>query len=576
MITGLTQDVVGQSPLLRSNSSTSIKSRVFGLKSANRSTSDLTELERDYLDNETMGMIDHTERDVLEAMEDALQSPLMTESTTHANLSDVRGSVLPDGEGTGYASSDGDDDTKSLHGMTPITRLDAPSLVDSSISDLRTADPGDLNLVEQIDALDCEIRKRQHSLTYIDKFLTNKRDIDETDRKIVIKSRTQTTRELETLLTQKRQYEADDHALYGRSSISIDDTMTHQDQDGNDFVVYVIEVRRVGLDGTQTGWIITRRYSEFNQLHAQLKHHFPNVALLDFPKKQLNRLKSVVDVRRPILEAFLQSLLKDERICKSLELRTFLSQNNLTVKKRPHKSVLENLIGLTDPREAFSRLFAMLETPDDVAAATAAAASGRHSDNPHLREVHPPPPPPESHAEEEISSFAKPIVDLVLEAFDLRERSKWIKKRAVVLVLQQILGGTIESRVRDHLSALFEEKARVAMLSSLKQRFSEDAADSGARGRAAGAGARASRDDARGRGPGGTSSTGRTGVVVKTRAERQRLMDLAKETLRAYNPSYVPETAARKVFRALQIKTLNMHLLGKVTDSVFDAIFHPP
>ncbi|CCG81551.1 putative Intermediate filament protein [Taphrina deformans PYCC 5710] len=535
MMSALGMEAPSSQPLVRSSSTASIiRHNKLGMsKFRNMSSTDLVDLGSEYLGHETMGMIDTNDKDVLAAMEDALHSSLMASASEELSKTSSRSASVHDTDDDGSDSSISGNEMFTMNGQA-IRRLDVPSNLDSSITELKTAEPGNLNILEEIETLDHEIQKRQHSLTYIDKFLKNKHDIDDLDRKIVNKSRVQTTRELDSLLSQKRQYEADDHSLYGRSTVVIDSSMTHQDADGNDFVVYVVEVRRVGADGTPSGWIITRRYSEFNQLQAQLKIQFPHVANLDFPKKQLNRLKSVADARRPILESFLQNLLKDEQVCKSLELRNFLSQNNLTVKKRHHKTVLENLIGLTDPREAFSRLFTMLEGPDET---------GR-PENPDLRQVHPAPPPTDH--DEDLSSFAKPIVDLVLEAFDLRERSKWIKKKAVVLVLQQILGGTIESRVRDGVTALVEEKSLVALLGTLYARL---AAVSG---------------------QDGESVVPRAG---KTRAERQRLLELAKETMRAYHPPYVPESAAKKVFRALQIRTLNMHLLGRLIDGIVEAVF---
>lgn len=311
----------------------------------------------------------------------------------------------------------------------------------------------------------------------------------------------------------------------------------------------MIEVDRTSTDGSKTGWIIARRYSEFSELLSQLKVKFPYVGNLDFPKKQLNRLKPVAEVRRPVLESFLRGLLRDERICNSIELRTFLSQNMEAVKKRHHKTVMENIFGLTDPREAFAKLFTMLDGPEEIG----------KQENPDLRQVH---PAPTESMDEEVSSFAKPIVDLIVEAFDLRERSKWIKKRAVVLILQQILGGTIETRVRDQVATLTSESAICAMLQTLQAQLDKD-------GQAAAAAAGGPQP------PIASSSSPATSMPAATaaKANRQRLQELAEQTLRAYNPAYVPDSAVRKLFRALQIETLNRHLLGKLMDVLVDTLF---
>lgn len=518
MITGV-EDRSDRSFLIRSASTMTMPARSSRLESDARASLDLPEVDlaREYLASETISMLDATEKDVLEALGDALQQ---SENNEHsrATYKDEATPLSPVPTSSPRMPGLG-----QVFKQDPaIVRLDAPSHLETPILDLRTAEPGDLGVIEQIDLLEKEITKRKASLRFIESFL--KREIDDTDRRTAEKSRKETTRELDALLTQKQQFVMDDHSLFGRSSVRIDHTTTQKDPDGTDFTTYVIEVRRTGPDGIEAGWIITRRYSQFNELQAQLKQHFPYVSSFDFPKKQLNRLKSVADARRPILESFLRKLLQDEQICKSRQLRAFLSQSNDNVKKRQHKGFVEGFLGLTDPREAFGRLVSLLEGPEE---------SFVKSDNPDLRDVH---PPPHDQHDDELSSFAKPIVDLILEAFDLRERSKWIRKRAVVLVLQQLLGGTIESRVRDHVAGIMEPKSFSQTLRSLKHSL-------------------LLHDTAEGLGR------------VKTKAEKERLMDLAWETLRAYNPSYVPETAAKKVFRTLQIRSLNMHLLGKLMDS---------
>lgn len=40
--------------------------------------------------------------------------------------------------------------------------------------------------------------------------------------------------------------------------------------------------------------------------------------------------------------------------------------------------------------------------------------------------------------------FVKPICDIFLETFELNKGSSWLRGRAVVVVLHQLLGGTVE------------------------------------------------------------------------------------------------------------------------------------
>jgi sorting nexin-25 len=42
------------------------------------------------------------------------------------------------------------------------------------------------------------------------------------------------------------------------------------------------------------------------------------------------------------------------------------------------------------------------------------------------------------------SSFSAPICDLVLAIFELNKKNNWLRRQAIVIILQQVLGGTIE------------------------------------------------------------------------------------------------------------------------------------
>ena len=42
------------------------------------------------------------------------------------------------------------------------------------------------------------------------------------------------------------------------------------------------------------------------------------------------------------------------------------------------------------------------------------------------------------------STFSAPICDLILAVFELEKKNNWLRKQAIVIILQQVLGGTIE------------------------------------------------------------------------------------------------------------------------------------
>lgn len=45
------------------------------------------------------------------------------------------------------------------------------------------------------------------------------------------------------------------------------------------------------------------------------------------------------------------------------------------------------------------------------------------------------------------SIFSAPICDLILAVFELNKKNNWLRRQAIVIILQQVLGGTIERLV---------------------------------------------------------------------------------------------------------------------------------
>lgn len=46
--------------------------------------------------------------------------------------------------------------------------------------------------------------------------------------------------------------------------------------------------------------------------------------------------------------------------------------------------------------------------------------------------------------ESSTSTFSAPLCDLVLAVFELNKENNWLRRQAIVIILQQVLGGTIE------------------------------------------------------------------------------------------------------------------------------------
>jgi sorting nexin-25 len=58
----------------------------------------------------------------------------------------------------------------------------------------------------------------------------------------------------------------------------------------------------------------------------------------------------------------------------------------------------------------------------------------------------------------ELEPFVKPLCDLFLEIFELNRENNWLRGRAVVIVLQQLLGGTVERKVRENARAVLSDE----------------------------------------------------------------------------------------------------------------------
>lgn len=68
----------------------------------------------------------------------------------------------------------------------------------------------------------------------------------------------------------------------------------------------------------------------------------------------------------------------------------------------------------------------------------------------------------------ELPPFVKPITDIFLETFELNRENNWLRGRAVVVVLHQLLGGTIERKVRESFDNLLSENNIVKYIDTLK------------------------------------------------------------------------------------------------------------
>lgn len=71
--------------------------------------------------------------------------------------------------------------------------------------------------------------------------------------------------------------------------------------------------------------------------------------------------------------------------------------------------------------------------------------------------------------DKEAEPFVKPICDLFLEIFELNRKNNWLRGRAVVVVLHQLLGGTIERKVKEYVAGALEENVVLRYIEGVKE-----------------------------------------------------------------------------------------------------------
>jgi sorting nexin-25 len=83
--------------------------------------------------------------------------------------------------------------------------------------------------------------------------------------------------------------------------------------------------------------------------------------------------------------------------------------------------------------------------------------------------------------ESSTSTFSAPICDLILAIFELQKENSWLRRQAIVIILQQVLGGTIERhahftlrshrvltfcirKIRETMKSFFEESRLMSLV----------------------------------------------------------------------------------------------------------------
>ncbi|KAI1811207.1 PXA domain-containing protein [Poronia punctata] len=436
--------------------------------------------------------------------------------------------------------------------------------------EVHEAAPGDLGLAEAITVLTNDIDRLVAQDAVLDS-LTKKAELtnNTAELRILRKSKASLQRELRRKELQRQQYviQESDNSLYGRASIKIKSIQVGREADGKEFAVYVVEVQRnAGEKMPAATWAVTRRYSEFHELHQKLRHRYPSVRNLDFPRRRMvMKLQSeFLRKRREALEKYLQELLRLPDVCRSRDLRAFLSQSVIhqgedLMSREDKKDMITRLYdSVTDGMEDILGNIPVLDQLSLAGQNLIAAATSQISTMP-LNVSEDATTAAEAEAElnafenKELEPFIKPICDIFLEIFGLNRGNNWLRGRAVVVVLHQMLGGTIERKVRDNMKTLVQEDAILKYIDLV-------------------------RDNMWPRGQLNRNRVPRTSSEkAKTRREASLMLatlvpDLAGNVVGRVNA----QAASRRIFATLNNKRLNSHLVFTIMDELVDVLFSEP
>ncbi|KAL3420768.1 hypothetical protein PVAG01_07213 [Phlyctema vagabunda] len=431
--------------------------------------------------------------------------------------------------------------------------------------EVHEAAPGDLGLAEAITALTTDIDRLGAQDSVVDSLLRKAELTNNTaELRILRKSKASLQREIRRKELQRQQYvvQESDNSLYGRSTIKIKSIMVGKEDDGREYAVYVVEVqRKAGEQMPAATWTVTRRYSEFHELQQRLRIKYPSVRNLEFPRRRMvmKLQNDFLHKRRLALEKYLRELLVLPDVCRSRELRAFLSQSTIAVgvdiDQVDKKDIMTRFYNsVTDGMEDILGNIPVLDQLSVAGQNLLSAATSQLTIPPSIGED--PLTAAEAEAElnafedRELEPFVKPICDIFLEVFELNRGNNWLRGRAVVVVLHQLLGGTIERKVRENVKSSVHEEAIVRYIELLKNSMW----------------------------PGGQlkkDSKPRTpGEKSKTRTEASLMLatlvpDLAASVVGRVNA----QAASRRIFATFNNPRLNAHLAFTLLDEFVEVLF---
>lgn len=462
-------------------------------------------------------------------------------------------------------------------------------------NDFKVVAPSVLNLSNEIERLDVEIDRLQEQRLILKALLQKAEVVNNLpELRILKKSLISLEKELKFKSMQKEQYivQEGENSLYQRAKVTIASYITAKDKNGKNFIMYVIKVTtlsRTDPNKITANWMVTRRFSQFYELHHYLKSKYPFVGTVDFPKKKL-MVKfiqgTLIEERQKKLKIYLQSLVKNKDVCSDKIFRDFLSSetfdatldDKLQLVNEKNKNVdgsgtkLYNIISSqtlypllslanykgnsTDqiedkPKDRFNSISIPISVPpEDVSILNSDVDNDEYLGTDDSFTVD----------EETIStsetrakdiSFIKPICDLIISVFQLNNSTSWLRGRALILLFQQLFGSTVEKVLRTNIDGKIKQEDNVSkILTGLQSLLWPD-------------------------------GNFRKKKVPRTDIEKERTKEHTRILLKAFltdtTSKIFGQNAANRasdtLYFVFQNEILNRHIVLSILDEVFNTLF---
>lgn len=402
-----------------------------------------------------------------------------------------------------------------------------------------------LNLKEEISRLETEIEKlRQQSEMLDPLILKSELTNNANELRILRKSKMSFDQEIDSkeLMKQQLIVQENENSLYGRTKVRIKSWVKSHDN-GRDYVLYIIEVERDHtLEGKPgTSWMIARRFNQFYQMNEVLKREYPEIEAITFPKKKIVlkfQQRSVLEERKKQLEEYITRLLENPKVCQNKEFRKFLTNDDYNLSNEMDS-------GISTPAKAVVEAANTRSSSFTNIAAEASFINDTEQTDDLRREL-------ETFESDRTrgKSFLKPIVELFIALFPMNSTNSWLRGRAIIVILQKLLGNTIEKYIKDQIVALTSEDKLIELNSLLTDTLWPS---------------------------GEFMKSGEVRTTIdkhRTKREAKHLLEtLTVDTLSTFVGQSSSKTAAGRIYGMLQNDLLNLSLTYDILDKTFEALF---